>query len=172
MDNAMQSASSQWLENHAPGYRNLSHHERQAIFDFVFLWSLFEARILETNANTHLIETRVTQWYNDGTLNADHFVAELEYYRERYINSEAPNDHYTGLNIISGRFNEILLTVLTGQENSHYSRMLCLIIIVWRLRNNLLHGEKWTYEIRDQLENFTVANSILMKLLDSYGDIA
>jgi hypothetical protein len=35
-----------------------------------------------------------------------------------------------------------------------------LLIIVYRLRNNLFHGVKWAYEIQGQLENFNHGNAV------------
>ena len=49
--------------------------------------------------------------------------------------------------------------------------MLALLMIVWRLRNNLFHGAKWAYGLRDQRENFTHANSVLMRLLERHGQL-
>ena len=41
-----------------------------------------------------------------------------------------------------------------------------LLIIVYRFRNNLLHGVKWAYEIRGQFENFRHANAVLMQAIE------
>ena len=49
--------------------------------------------------------------------------------------------------------------------------MLTLLMIVWRFRNNLFHGAKWAYQLRDQRENFTQANSILMRMLEQHGQL-
>jgi len=36
------------------------------------------------------------------------------------------------------------------------------------LRNNLLHGEKWSYRFKDQFGNFTNANIVLMRAMDVF----
>ena len=36
-----------WLRYNQPGFAELSGDERDAIGEFVFLWSLFEARVLD-----------------------------------------------------------------------------------------------------------------------------
>jgi hypothetical protein len=38
-------------------------------------------------------------------------------------------------------------------------------------RNNLFHGAKWAYGLRDQRENFTHANTVLMRLLERHGQL-
>lgn len=45
-------------------------------------------------------------------------------------------------------------------------------MIVWRFRNNFFHGEKWTYRLEGQLQNFIDANVILMLLLERHGQLA
>lgn len=41
-----------------------------------------------------------------------------------------------------------------------------LLIIAFRLRNNLFHGIKWAYEMRDQQRNFEHATIVLTRILD------
>lgn len=43
-----------------------------------------------------------------------------------------------------------------------------ILIIVLRLPNNLFHGTKWAYGIREQLKNFQNANRILMAVMDMH----
>ena len=50
--------------------------------------------------------------------------------------------------------------------------MAAILIIVFRYRNNLFHGAKWRYNLKDQLGNFTVANNVLTKVLDRHGGLA
>tara|TARA_B100000614_G_scaffold111617_1_gene100153 strand:- start:1007 stop:1162 length:156 start_codon:yes stop_codon:yes gene_type:complete len=50
--------------------------------------------------------------------------------------------------------------------------LLTVLIIVWRFRNNLFHGEKWAYQLQGQLSNFTHANAVLMRLLERHGQLA
>jgi hypothetical protein len=49
--------------------------------------------------------------------------------------------------------------------------MLAFLMIVGRLRNDLFHGKKWAYELRDQRENFTHANGVLMRILEHHGQL-
>lgn len=171
MNDGNQSASEQWLEVRAPGYRNLPVADRQAIFDFSFLWSLFEAQIMDNYARADVIRQRVEAWAAAGTLEADHYDAELFYLRNRYFNGGALTHHFPHLKLRPVDHLEIVKAVIMGSSNSPRDRILCLLMIIWRLRNNLFHGEKWAYQLRDQLENFTHANSVLMRILDHHGQL-
>lgn len=70
MNEKEQSASEQWLEARAPGFLDLPDPDRRAIFDFAFLWSLFEAQIMANFARADRILERVDVWATDGTLEA------------------------------------------------------------------------------------------------------
>jgi len=61
--------------------------------------------------------------------------------------------------------------VIEGANHDPRDRILALLMIVWRLRNNLFHGAKWAYQLRDQRENFTQANSVLIRMLEQHGQL-
>jgi hypothetical protein len=50
---------------------------------------------------------------------------------------------------------DLVRGVIEGTNNNPRDRLLTLLMIVWRIRNKLFHGEKWAYELRDQFDNFT-----------------
>jgi hypothetical protein len=47
--------------------------------------------------------------------------------------------------------------------------MKALLVIVYRLRNNLFHGEKWEGGISGQKDNFDNANRVLIAALECNG---
>ena len=57
-------------------------------------------------------------------------------------------------------------SVLEGKVNAVDDIVFALLIIIFRLRNNLFHGEKWVYKLDDQVDNFRNANQVLAKFLD------
>ena len=58
--------------------------------------------------------------------------------------------------------------VLKGQSTDDTEIVSAILIIVFRLRNNLFHGVKWSYGIRGQLENFRNANNVLMSVIEMH----
>ena len=58
--------------------------------------------------------------------------------------------------------------VLAGRETDPTKIFLAMLIIIYRLRSNLFHGEKSVYELPGQVENFRMANQVLMTFLDRY----
>ena len=61
---------------------------------------------------------------------------------------------------------ELVCAVLKGENTNHADVVAALLIVVLRLRNNLFHGVKWAYGIRNQLANFINANTTLMAALE------
>lgn len=166
-----QSVSELWLEARAPGFRDLPDLDRRVIFDFAFLWSLYEAQIMGNFARADRIRGRVNTWAADGTLDAGLYDAELAYFRNRYFANGTLTHHFPHLNLRPSDHPDLVKAVIEGMNNDPCDRMLALLMIVWRLRNNLFHGVKWAYQIRDQRENFMYANIILMRILERHGQL-
>ena len=158
-----------WLCAKAPGFNNLSDDERAAILHFSLLWSFFEAEALHTNASANNILALVHKWASDGCLNITSFAPRLVYFRDRYFNRGTPTEHFAGLNLRQNDSPELVGAVLKGENTNPADCVAVLLIVVFRLRNNLFHGTKWAYGIRGQLDNFTNANAALMAALETHG---
>jgi hypothetical protein len=163
--------SEQWLSEKAPGFKNLPKRDRSAIFDFAFLWSLFEAKIMGGFARADRIREKVDQWAAGGLLEADLYEGELAYFRGRYFADGVLTHHFPHLHLRPTDHPELVRAVIEERNNDPRDRVLALLTIIWRLRNNLFHGAKWAYEIRGQLDNFSHANNVLMRLLERHGQM-
>lgn len=169
MGERTKSASEIWLEASAPGFKDLPEDDRCAIFDFAFLWSLFEADIMEANANVDRITEKIDAWAAADMLCADLYDVDLAYFRDRYFANGELTDHYPHLYLRKHDHPNLVEDVIRGVNNDPHDRVLALLMIVWRLRNNLFHGAKWAYQIKGQRENFMHANAVLMRLLERHG---
>lgn len=170
-DKEKRGVSEQWLEARAPGFSDLPNSDRRAIFDFAFLWSLFEAQLMDNFARADRIREKVDAWVTAGSLGSELYDAELAYFRNRYFAEGKLTRHFPFLYLRPSDQPALVQAVVEGANNDPRDRMLALIMIVWRLRNNLFHGAKWAYGLRDQRENFTHANQVLMRLLERHGQI-
>lgn len=164
--------SMQWILARAPGFQALPEQDRTAISDFTLLWSLFEARVMNNFARADVICSKVDQWRVAGTLDADQYDAELDYFRARYYANGAFTHHFAHLHLRPADKPDLVQSVLDGSNNDPRDRLLTILMIVWRFGNNLFHGEKWAYHLQDQLSNFTHANTVLMRLLERHGQLA
>lgn len=163
--------STQWLSSKAPGFQALKERERAAIFDFIFLWSLFEAKVLDHDGSAHSICKKVSEWRDAGTLAREQHEPQLDYFRKRYFADGKFTHHFDHLCLRKSDKPNILRSVLDGSNNDPRDCVLTVILIVWRFRNNLFHGQKWDYQLADQLSNFTHANAVLVRLLERHGQL-
>jgi len=133
---------------------------------FSLLWSLFEAEVLNADANADAIVRTVQRWNRAQTLTPQIFAIEADYFKRRYYADGQFTYHFAHLHLErSGHF-QVVQNVLSGKDATPSSIAAATLIIVFRYRNNLFHGEKWAYELRDQNQNFAHANEVLMRAIE------
>lgn len=160
-----------WLEAHVPGFAELSKAERQAIADFTMLWTLFESRVLATQGSTQKIVEVVEGWDQTSPLGATSYDRELAYFQDRYVANGEMTCHFDGLKLRANDQPALVQAVLDGSNASPRDRLIAMLIVVLRYRNNLFHGIKWQYKLKGQLDNFSHANAVLMRVLEQHGDL-
>lgn len=158
----------QWLNDRAPGFVHLSHEERQAIADFALLWSLFEARIMDTRATPAKIVELTEAWAAAGDIDEQTFGEALACFRDRYRRDGVFTEAFQLLRFDRGGREDLVRRVLEG-EGSVAEQAACVLSIILRYRNNLFHGEKWRYRLAGQRDNFDHANRALMIALERFG---
>jgi hypothetical protein len=156
-----------WLARYAIGYSELGSSERQAIAHFALLWSFFEARLMNNRAAVPSILAKIEELRSRDVLIAEAFAGPLKYFKNRYYRNESFTPLFEDLNFKKNGSRPLVESVLSGQASDAGSIVAALLLIVVRLRNNLFHGEKWAYGIREQETNFLNANQILMLVMDS-----
>jgi hypothetical protein len=159
----------QWLEQNAPGFDALSEQERAAIAHFALLWSFFEARALSTRGSSRAILALTHEWSAQGRLATEPFADSLIYFQLRYYANGVETPHLASLNLRQNDCRDLVHAVLKGENANPADCIAALLIVVYRLRNNLFHGAKWAYGIQGQLNNFTHANATLMNALSIVG---
>ena len=152
----------EWLEHTVAGFRELPREDREAIFQFSLLWSLFEAKALQTRASAHSILALVHERAAQNRLAAQAFAPSLHYFRQRYFTSGTVTEHFAGLHLRANDNPGLVQQVLQGANNDPADTVAALLIVVYRLRNNLFHGVKWAYGLQGQRRNFENASAVLM----------
>ncbi len=159
----------EWLEQNAHGFSALSVPEREAISNFSLLWSFFEARVLAPRCSSNAILALAHKWSSQGLLNVQDFSASLQYFQQRYYSNSVATPHLASLSLRTNDCPDLVNAVLKSENTNPADCVAALLIIVYRLRNNLFHGAKWAYGIQGQLENFNNANFVLMSVLSIVG---
>ncbi len=154
-----------FLFQNVPGYADLEDAERSAISEFSLLWTVFEGKLLRADANPRALVRLVQKLMGQGLLSREPFVAALNYFQNRYFHNGALGPNFPHLRFSSADQVAIVEPVLSGQSDELEQVVTALLLIIYRLRNNLFHGQKWAYGVRDQRNNFEHASDVLMHFL-------
>ena len=150
-----------WLTSRVPDFMSMPTEEHEAIFHFTLLWSLFENRVLGRNGNVRKIRTAV----ENNSFDLAKFDDSLAHFKNRYVQNGEMSYLFDRL-FPQNNGKELVAAVLKGEEEHPNECVIALLIIVYRLRNNLFHGSKWEDEIQGQQKNFNHANKVLMEAID------
>jgi hypothetical protein len=151
-----------WLMRNAPGYGALPEAGREALSSFVFLWSLLEGRALGTRASPAKLVEHARIWGEYGGLPTPAVTSALNYFRDRYLTEGAPNGQFHSLAFRSNDGRADVEAALTGRDEGPVEQTAAVLLIIYRLRNNLFHGLKWAVGLHDQQDNFEHANRVLI----------
>jgi hypothetical protein len=153
-----------WLRKHAGGYAFLSRAERRAIIDFVLLWSLFESQVLNCNASADRMIAAIEKWHGADMIGPERIEKAWIHFVDRLTSDGEINYRLEGLRIARPTHREFLENAIVASppEPDALTRHKALAIIIHRIRNNLLHGEKWAYGLADQDMNFRQSSQVLM----------
>lgn len=157
-------APNSWLRDYGPGYRHLSRSERRAVSDFVMLWSVYEAQVLSCNATAQRMMAAVERWHDHGLIETDTRADESwGHFVERLCDGEDLSHRFDGLRLSNpAAIAFVRDAVLAKPAPDRLVRHKALALIIHRIRNNLLHGEKWSYGLQDQELNFRHSSHVLM----------
>lgn len=162
----------EYLEHKIPDYAQLNDAERRAISQFSLLWAAFEGMVCNTAANpTLLLQVPLTLQNNETLESVDSYDA-INYFRNRYFQNGDFTHFFNGLHLERGsrKDQELVMSVISGASNGPVEVLQTLLLVCYRLRNNLFHGVKLQYGIAGQLENFQHACGILMAVMDRHPE--
>ena len=163
-------APNSWLRHYAPGYCHLSRGERTAVSDFVMLWSVYEAKVLDCNATAARMIEAIDRWQNHDLLIGDRSDESWLHFVSRLTDAGAIGHRFEGLRITNAAHSDLVRSALLSEAPlpKNLTRNRAMAIIIHRIRNNLLHGEKWSYGLNDQADNFRHSSHMLMLWMDMH----
>ena len=122
--------------------------------------------MLQSNANPGSLAEAAKALNGQGLLQYDRFEKSLGYFRDRYFQGGAFNERFEHLLWRKNDLRPLVEAVLSGKDDDIEHVVLALLMIAYRLRNNLFHGVKWAYGIQGQQPNFEHASDVLMRILE------
>ena len=169
MSTAAEFSAAAWIAQNTQGGTCLSGEAQQAVANFTTMWNFFESTLCDNRASVAAFE-RVVEKYqpaqvSEGT--AQTLAACLVFWRARYRSSGGFSRRFDGLHFRQGDRRAHVEDVLSGKADSQNAEMLALMIIIYRLRNNLFHGLKTLEMLNEQVENLTNASQCIAAIMEA-----
>jgi hypothetical protein len=160
----------EWICNFLSIERKFTGDEIDSVRNFSLLWNLFERLVCHRNASVAALENAVSNLQGQDKLRIDDYNKFLKYFANRYIENGKTNRRFRMLNFQRRNKRELVEAVLMGNETAPEKILLAILIIVYRYRNNLFHGEKAIRDLPNQIDNFRNANQLLMVFMEKWRE--
>ncbi|MCE5210300.1 MAG: PAS domain-containing protein [Deltaproteobacteria bacterium] len=155
-----------WLSEKVPEFGALPDCDKEAIQDFSILWSFFEGTKLNNEVHIDKIIKYVESLKYNGSLYQFNIASYIRYLRSRYVADGEFTEFYRDLKIAPDATGvEYVGKMLKGSSNSIEDELIGCLVIIYFLKNNLFHGDKWQHQLQGQYDNFKRANKLLMELI-------
>ncbi|EKE25236.1 MAG: hypothetical protein ACD_5C00242G0003 [uncultured bacterium] len=155
-----------WIAENIRDGQNIDDATYQSIADFCVIWALFEGTEL------HGIEVAVDELKNVAirvSPNLQNVQGILDYWKNRYVEEGQTNNRFEHLHLNHAPHRNLVSKVLTEADTNQVNVVHALLLITYRLRNNLFHGVKDITRIRDQIINLNNASEFLKNILLASG---
>lgn len=156
-----------WIKEHLHDGVNLDAECLHAVQNFTLMWNLFESLLCGNHANIPAFERIVTrQEFKE----IPPFLLNLfSYFRSRYVSHGKITHLLEMLRFRRNDRRDFVEKVLKQESSSPAEIVLSLMIIIYRLRNNLFHGLKSASSLNNQTKNLDVAARALAIIIDIQG---
>lgn len=135
----------------------------EVVADFTLIWNLFEGVECSTKRGIRQFDQFVNEVSDQIS---DTLLKELLlFWKFRYVADGDTNDRFDRLTFRRNDQRELVADVLLERNDSTNDIILALLIIVYRLRNNLFHGLKTIDHLNNQRENLSHAIEVLQTLI-------
>ena len=160
-----------WVRSKLRDAPKLRTETLRAVAGFALVWNLFEGLVCNHRANVKQFE-RVADQINY-TSELEIAVSEcLSFYHFRYISGGAVNQRFDDLLFRANDKCPHVEAVLKGELTLSTEKMLAILIIAYRIRNNLFHGLKSVHIWDDQANNIAHAAKVLSLAIEASGSYA
>ena len=155
-----------WLKDQWEGARELTPQSAAIVGDFTILWNYFESRFLALPENGR--ETKEGLKKLAEILTGVSQQEGWNFFRRRYIDytTGCETEEFKGLFGKSDRQEDEEDECRNKLRNTNPD-IYYLLLIVYRIRNNLFHGNKPTHTLNDQAETISHASKVLMSVMSS-----
>ena len=153
-----------WIDTNCFGGHTLRPKTFDMVSDFTLMWNIFEGVVCHNHADIRAFEMLAEKIAQRVSLPAE-IEDGVRFWMSRYIAGAEFNHLFKDLYFRPNDRREHVEAVLRREKNDPCSQLLAVMIIIYRLRNNLFHGLKEIRTLNDQVSNLTMACRTLAAIL-------
>jgi len=161
--------ATEWIARNTHGGTELSADARDAIAGFTTMWNFFESTLCNNRASLAAFERALERFQSDQVPPATSRTLDacLAFWKFRYRTPDGFGHLFEGLYFRPSDKRAHVEAVLEGTATNPDDKVLALMIIIYRLRNNLFHGLKTLEMLNDQVQNLVNASRCLAAILEA-----
>lgn len=140
---------------------------QSAVVNFSLIWNVFEGQFCDNSVSVSKLDLIA------GEVTSEPFPEQIlkqifRFYKDRYVENESVNWRFDSLNFRGNDRKEVVAAIiLSPDDDITQDAILALLIIVYRIRNNLFHGLKAFDMLHDQAQNLITASCFLSLVMES-----
>lgn len=155
----------QWLASRI-FYQDIDESRLTSIFYFTLIWNIFERAFCNRDAKINVYAPCLALDYA-GRIEQKLNYAWI-YFHQRYVANNGPTHLFYSFEFKPKDKKDVVLeTLIKNETATPVEKLEVQLRIIFRLRNNLYHGEKEAARLYEQNENFRQANLLLMAIIDA-----
>lgn len=163
-----------WLRNRV-GIEALPDSAFDAAMNFALLWMYFEGQACETVANPNRLRDFVKDLYSRKLAALTGKLQEpLLYFRSRYADVQHDQERFLRRLGDPARIKPVdrdaIILALSDRVVDEVDIAIGLLLICYRIRNNLFHGSKQIPTLQQQEVLFANVGHVLIVFLDAHGE--
>lgn len=162
-------SASEWIVEKITGAQNPLPETLKAVENFTLMWNLFEDLLCpNNNATIPALEILSSQIPNIEK-NKQTIAPVFTYYKDRYCSGNGFTTLFEGLNFRANDRRDHVERALRSEGHDFQSTIFAILIILYRIRNNLFHGLKSIDILNDQATNLNFAAFALTTIFEIHG---
>jgi hypothetical protein len=154
-----------WISNNCYGGETLKPEAIEVISDFTLMWNVFEGALCNNHANIQKFERLATAIIAQCVSLPVEIQDAVRFWSARYLTDRKFNNRFYGLHFRPNNRQEHVEAVLRRETDDPQGQLLAVMIIIYRLRNNLFHGLKQIDSLNEQMRNLATASHALAAIV-------
>lgn len=158
----------EWINDYFNGEAHIDYNYQRPILCFSLMWNLFETTACNKYATKNAIKQSVNSAHQSGTLDSAKYQFYIDYFRSRYSDFGSIDEAFRRLCLRDQDqdIKDAVRRMVEAKSIHFYRDVEALLLIAFRIRNNLFHGNKELRTLYLQVELFETLNKLLADYIE------